>query len=120
MSDFEKCPICKQYGWLTKHTCPPAYGVRQSDCDREEEVEGDAEDFIERGSISETFEPIVLTEGNFYDNLEGASHGSNKIRRLMPPQSLLSQMLSNEEVFNEWEDWERVKLEDDRNAWKKV
>lgn len=39
MSDFEKCPICKNYCWISKHTCPPAYGVRLDDWDSEEEVE---------------------------------------------------------------------------------
>jgi hypothetical protein len=44
MSDYQKCPICKKWGWANTHTCPPAYGVRMSDCDRDEEVEVYADD----------------------------------------------------------------------------
>jgi hypothetical protein len=44
VSDYKKCPICKRWGWLGKHKCPPAYGVRMDDWDPEEEVEVYAND----------------------------------------------------------------------------
>lgn len=44
MSEFKKCPVCKQWGWSGAHTCPPAYGVRLEDSDPsdEEEVRADS------------------------------------------------------------------------------
>jgi hypothetical protein len=37
MSSYEKCPVCKQWGWLDSHKCGPYYLVRREDEDRAEE-----------------------------------------------------------------------------------
>lgn len=39
MSDFQNCPICKRWTFMSHHQCPPAYGVRLEDWDKEEEEE---------------------------------------------------------------------------------
>lgn len=39
MSDYVICKICRRWGWDDKHKCPPAYGVRPADYDRDEEIE---------------------------------------------------------------------------------
>lgn len=28
MSDYVKCPICREYGWLGSHRCPPMWEAR--------------------------------------------------------------------------------------------
>ena len=38
MNDYQRCPICKQWGWMSRHTCPLAYGVRLEDWNPDEEV----------------------------------------------------------------------------------
>lgn len=27
-SDFDRCPTCNEFGWLSRHTCPPVYECR--------------------------------------------------------------------------------------------
>ena len=36
MSDYKKCPICGNYGWLNSHTCPPTWLVWDADEDDRE------------------------------------------------------------------------------------
>lgn len=31
MSDYDKCPICKEYGWLDRHRCAPEWEVMELD-----------------------------------------------------------------------------------------
>lgn len=33
MSNFDKCPICKEFGWLDNHVCAPIYTVYEEDGD---------------------------------------------------------------------------------------
>jgi hypothetical protein len=43
LGQYEKCPICKEYGWTGTHNCDPVWYCRPDYYDREEGTEVHAE-----------------------------------------------------------------------------